>query len=184
MHTNLLSLKNGKLCQQKFWPCHENRPRQDDSNDNHEVMSDNNQVMSDKQEVIKNKDVIPKKDEGVTSIKINQSQIKSIKCFNCSTSFEDITSWQKHKKTCQPNVKKRKYYYDHIPLQTHQKGFYCPVCGKNYKDREEMRHHLKTHPLDSLIKASTSTPEPYNPQTNPEKDRKLEQESQPSTSKQ
>ena len=34
LHTNLLSLKNGKLCQQKFWPCHENRPRQDDSNDN------------------------------------------------------------------------------------------------------------------------------------------------------
>ena len=123
-------------------------------------------------------------DGGVTSIKINQSQIKSIKCFNCSTSFEDINSWQKHKKTCQPNAKERKYYYDHIPLQTHQKGFYCPVCGKNYKDREEMRHHLKTHPLDSLIKASRSTPEPYDHQTNPEKCRKLEQESQPSTSKQ
>ena len=34
LHTNLLSLKNGKLCQHRFWPCHENGPRQDDSNDN------------------------------------------------------------------------------------------------------------------------------------------------------
>ena len=91
-----------------------------------------------------------------TTIQINQSQIKSIKCFNCLTSFEDINLWKTHKSTCEKNGKMESTSQN---VQPPQNGFSCSICGENYNDRLEIISHMKIHPIESLtnkLLASTS----------------------------